>query len=680
MSSYPTDTRVKRLSISDFLKVFKYLYSFSDCTPWNEINRPEIFETYYSLQKDRFIYLEYSFKQTNYGMKTEEYLECIYYAYRDGKTEYELINKHIEKLTNQLDTKTGNQKIKLKEKINKIKKILLEIPPFEKPTTPQKKKFENYLIDTGQKAFDIEFSKKFVVLDLETNGIRKSVDDVLSLSIYDPSTGICYNRFLPLHMQPLVLTGWIHHITSESLEKETHMDQEEFDNLTEFFDLKNKTILVFSGGKGNFDPVFLYNYLKRHNVCGFDDNNFKFKNIKRAFPSAPFGFPGFLSKDNLCIVLGINRISDIHSSLNDCLLERQLFEKAKNKNYLFIGGNMYEFNKDYIIPVSYLLKYSDLAKHANINLPRISSTANKLFSMSLSKKALKDIKKYSGNITGVTIEHAINSCLKVNKHDDWDFLAKNRSKLTYIGTFPNQYFIDINVYPLEDGTFKAANKEDEEFVNEVNENTTIIIDEIKPVVEFIKDNIFLDSEIQSQELVISDDNKVLALCDLSNDSKILEIKTFGIKLTSENKISSGYIEYQLYYQSQGRESYLLTIDFVTHTTRSGNKIVDDVLIDIYKIDLEIRHLYKDTNEYQLDDIDTNIIRMMKENEFVTKNKLMTVNNINELIYKVRIQALEDYGYIKQEGTIKPRWIVLRDVDDNITRFIKDVNGIQVIND
>ena len=64
---------------------------------------------------------------------------------------------------------------------------------------------------------------KDVVFDVETNGTRKSNDDLLSLSIYDPSTGLCYNRYFPLDLQPLILTGFIHGITDEMLADSTHI-------------------------------------------------------------------------------------------------------------------------------------------------------------------------------------------------------------------------------------------------------------------------------------------------------------------------------------------------------------------------------------------------------------------------------------------------------------------------
>lgn len=40
-------------------------------------------------------------------------------------------------------------------------------------------------------------SKKYVVFDVETNGLRSKYDDLLSISFYKPDDGKTYNKFLP---------------------------------------------------------------------------------------------------------------------------------------------------------------------------------------------------------------------------------------------------------------------------------------------------------------------------------------------------------------------------------------------------------------------------------------------------------------------------------------------------
>lgn len=46
----------------------------------------------------------------------------------------------------------------------------------------------------------------YVVLDVETNGLKSKEDDLLSISIYKPDDGRTYDRFLPLDLNRDVCT------------------------------------------------------------------------------------------------------------------------------------------------------------------------------------------------------------------------------------------------------------------------------------------------------------------------------------------------------------------------------------------------------------------------------------------------------------------------------------------
>ena len=91
----------------------------------------------------------------------------------------------------------------------------------------------------------------------------------------------------------------------------------------------------------------------------------------------------------------------------------------------------------------------------------------------------------------------------------------------------------------DDGTVSAVNKEDKKQVEKVNKVTLIIKEEITPLIKYIKNNIFNNQPIMSQELVINKEDNVLAKCDLSTQDTILEIKTFVSKIDN--------LKYQLYY-------------------------------------------------------------------------------------------------------------------------------------
>ena len=65
---------------------------------------------------------------------------------------------------------------------------------------------------------------KFVVLDVETNGLSSIYEDLLSVSIYKPDTDEYYDRFFPLELQSSVWTTKINGITSEMLKGKKAFD------------------------------------------------------------------------------------------------------------------------------------------------------------------------------------------------------------------------------------------------------------------------------------------------------------------------------------------------------------------------------------------------------------------------------------------------------------------------
>ena len=178
---------------------------------------------------------------------------------------------------------------------------------------------------------------KYVVLDVETNGLNSTEDDLLSISIYDPATNKTYDRFLPLEMNSFVYTTYINGITDKMLEGKEHINQDEFDKLIKDFNLYNRTILTY----GSIDKTFIKAYCKRHKLKGFDELdffNFKHKIISSGFSS------GNVTKDNLCKIYNIDNVQEVHSGHNDCLLEWELFKKIHNKFLLITFNHVFELN------------------------------------------------------------------------------------------------------------------------------------------------------------------------------------------------------------------------------------------------------------------------------------------------------------------------------------------------
>lgn len=665
--TFSKDNKVILVTIEEFLMQNNYLQGITRKDLWKTNSTPQIGKQYYKFTSNYLIAVVWGSASINFGQDSRVKLEKIIVANRDGKTEYDLFKKVLKELKEEKIKHKRSKK--LDERIVAIEKARKLLPKYQVQELQHEKPFESYLQDTGYKTERNDLKDKYLVFDIETNGIRVARDDLLSLSIYDPTSGICYNRYFPLDLQPLVLTGFIHGITDETLSDATHMTQEEMDWLKNFFHLKDRKLLSFSGGKGGFDPEFIQNYCKRHKIEGFTD--LQYDNIKSRVPKAPYGSEGQLTKDNLCRIFGIDGVKQLHSSYDDCILEWKLFEKLESECVFFIKNHLFKYTPEYIIPYSYLFQNEELIKYAGIKLPTIGGKAEEIFRFSFPHNVLKKIKKFPTNITGITIEHGINSYLKAEKQDNSYFLTLNKSHLKYIGSIDKR-IKDIPIILVDDGTTKAVNKEDEELVEDVNNVTKLIIEEIKPVADYLKENIFVNGIIKTQELVISDDKKMLALCDLSDKNSIVEIKTYKILLNENNEMFDKNLLTQLYLQAKGRDIYVLSIDFIESKKEKHIDEIEDLKVFLYKIDLfECNPKFY---EVTLKENSIKIIKAIKENPKISVAKLCRITNSFSQSMKMILKRLEELGYIKKENSYARNspWLLLRDIEDVTTIIEKRI--------
>lgn len=406
---------------------------------------------------------------------------------------------------------------------------------------------------------DIE--KKYVVLDVETNGLSSINDDLLSVSIYKPDDKKMLNRFLPLELDSYVYTTHINGITKDDLKDKEPFSQEEIDCIIEEFELDTRIILTY----GNIDEKFIKNYFKRKGLKGFA--KMTFYNFKRDIISSSFS-EGNITKDNLCRIYGIKNILNVHNGANDCLLEWQLFKKMNGNKLLIIHNTVYEYNKEYIIPVSYLTTYPNF-KYCIDNFPKINCTIEEVKKIRIDST---EIKKFKNNISGISIEHLINSLLNVKdmNKETFSFQIENKKKLKKIGELPSLIH-EIPVLFNSDGTLTAVNRQDKDRIKEINKVTELIKGKIKPLIDYIKQDIFSNEEIMSQELVINKEDNVLAKCDLSTKNTVLEIKTFIPDMKK--------IKYQLYYEASGRDIYILQTEW-------KSKLKKGLVFTIYKVIFE----------------------------------------------------------------------------------------------
>ena len=628
------DSRVKYISLVDYIKITD---SFSIKDDYNENANYYMTESFGVIAKFKTV-------AVNFGMDFEDRFDYFIIAPRDGKTEYDAINKRIAKYEKIIEKNPNDNKSK--NALRKYRKIIKDIPEY-KPYSPAKSGdcFNESLIDVEYEG-NQELAKDYVVLDVETNGLSKKNDDLLSISIYDPLRKVCYNRFLPLDMQPSIATSYINGINDSDLKDKLHINQAEANKIIEFFDLRNRTLLVY--GPDDFDSLFVQNYFQRHELTGFED--LKFENIKRHIPSGAFDLAGSASKDNMCKLFGIDGVEEVHSGLNDCLLEWKLFEKFIEYKPIRIGNKYYKFNKDYVVPVTVLIQNPKIYQYTDIPIRYVLGNVKQVFHYDVSEKTLNKIKRFDTNITGISLENIIYASLGAIEQNNSSFLIKNKMQLEKIATIER----NINEIPItigEDGLVEAVEEKDKEFIEEVNDVALAIKNELKSTFEFIKNNVFVNEEILSQELVLSENDRVLALCDLSSKSAVMEIKTVS---PSVNNI--GYLDpkitYQLFYQAKKRSAYYLHIFIGGGYERlDKTKAPRYCSIDISKIEL---------NEYTKEDYEKMLCKLTMQEEtileFIKKNPSCQYKDLEQAfpnysrrMLEERVKSLEKKKHIVRVG-------------------------------
>ena len=94
-----------------------------------------------------------------------------------------------------------------------------------------------------------KIENKYVVLDVETNGLSSLYDDLLSISIYKPDDEKMLDRLLPLELNSDVYTTHINGITKKDLKNAKPFSQDEIDDIIKEFELDTRIILTY----GNLD-------------------------------------------------------------------------------------------------------------------------------------------------------------------------------------------------------------------------------------------------------------------------------------------------------------------------------------------------------------------------------------------------------------------------------------------
>ena len=200
----------------------------------------------------------------------------------------------------------------------------------------------------------------------------------------------------------------------------------------------------------------------------------------------------------------------------------------------------------------------------------------------------------------------------------------------------------------------------------------------------VRKHIFKDDKIMTQELSITDDRKVLALCDLSDSQNVVEIKTKDV-LDEENNITQSLAR-QLFYQAKGRNTYALSIKFDVYPVRINDdltiEVVDSLIFYLYKVELSV---IDPATIVKTKTLNVNEISMLKEiikcpsiSKTELSNKLGCTAKC--MSFKGDLYNLQLLEYIKKENPSDKAspWIVLRSLDDITTRYTWDGKEFHII--
>lgn len=403
---------------------------------------------------------------------------------------------------------------------------------------------------------------KYVVLDIETNGLNSEKDDILSISFYLPDEQKEYTRFLPLELNSSINPSAfsVNRITVDMVKNQIHIKQEEFNQIAKEYHLFEREILHF----GRIDRSFLKRYIKRHHLVGFSKMNFH--DIKTHFATNSFS-TGVFNKDNLCKAFGIEGVTETHTGINDCKLEWQLFEKINGKYILGLGDNrilgkynLYELSDDYYVPASSIRYFKNL-KHA-ANLPAIKVRYELIKEIQISNKYFDEGLEFGFQPLGFASEKVITAMLNAAVQPKPEFVTENFKKLKYLTSF-NAYtpINEIEVEINEDGSLTAVDDLNAVQINKVNKLMDVIRKKADKLIEYIGKEVFKNKPVKSQELVINDDLKVFGFTDFSNECACMEMK-FGNSYILEAMKGHDHPltdmhKYQFYVLSNGRPMYLL---------------------------------------------------------------------------------------------------------------------------
>ena len=168
----------------------------------------------------------------------------------------------------------------------------------------------------------------------------------------------------------------------------------------------------------------------------------------------------------------------------------------------------------------------------------------------------------------------------------------------------------------------------------------------------------------SQELVVSDDKKVLALCDLSDENSVLEIKTMDV-LTEDGYLLPR-IARQLYFEAKNRKTFVLSIVFDTHFIgNTFTTVVDAVNVYIYKVEIIEEELPELITEHVYGADVVAAFNLINDNPNISKSEISRILGCSLRVANGLVNRLINTGVIESVGSKnRSSWIVKKKIKEH----------------
>lgn len=157
-------------------------------------------------------------------------------------------------------------------------------------------------------------------------------------------------------------------------------------------------------------------------------------------------------------------------------------------------------------------------------------------------------------------------------------------------------------------------------------------------------------------MVFSADHKILALCDISSKTSILEIKTYN---PYRNEILMESVAQQLYYESENRNNYILTMEF-EFPESSKKEFVNSLTIRIYQVFIEASF---NENKFVINERELKFFYILKKHPGATIEELMDLTKMSKFEIRLYLKDLKKKGFINYPSIGgKKVYKILKDIE------------------